>query len=263
MIPVTVISLKDSIERRAAMQHQLDGLGIPFRFFDAIDGRTMSRETMMKATPKSRINYCASLTSGEIGCAMSYLSVIAEIARGKSDFAAVLEDDVILTAQVRTFLAEKHLRALPRFDILQLDGLQEKKVRLALNVGSIHQHQLYALLKTTIAIGAIIYTREAARSLAQTISSLSAPIDTMIFGDQLRFGLRTVEIRPPVVMRNTDFSSTIGARSLPKGMLPKPSRELRRLRNWFRHRTGFAYAWGIACLPRLRLLASEQIISKG
>ena len=46
MIPVRVISLKRSTERREAMMVHLAGLGLDFSFFEAFDGRTMTADAI-------------------------------------------------------------------------------------------------------------------------------------------------------------------------------------------------------------------------
>ena len=36
---IFVISLKDAVERRQHIQSQFEGIGVPFEFLDAVDGR--------------------------------------------------------------------------------------------------------------------------------------------------------------------------------------------------------------------------------
>jgi len=52
MIPTYVISLESSQERRAIIRNHLDALGIPFRFFDGIDGRKMTGDALREVAPK-------------------------------------------------------------------------------------------------------------------------------------------------------------------------------------------------------------------
>ena len=89
MIPLKVISLERSHERRAFMQRQLDDLGLPFRFFNAIDGSKMTATKFGEAVG-------VKLTPGEIGCGLSHLAGIREIAEGEHEYAAILEDDVFV-----------------------------------------------------------------------------------------------------------------------------------------------------------------------
>lgn len=250
MIPVHVISLAHSHERRAFMQGQLDSLGISFRFFDAIDGSKMSDSQLMTAAPKGGVEYCGLLTPGEIGAALSHLAIIREIAEGEHSYAAVIEDDVGVTKEARTFFDERVLRLLPPFGVLQL-GNGPQRSRLALKVGSVRDHEVFASPRCSFSMPGLIYTREAARMIATSISVITAPIDNMIFRERRPFGLTVVEIVPRVVQHNDNLRSEIGLRPRPKG-LSKLGRELRRLRNSARMWCSFVYAWGFSGLVRLR-----------
>ena len=110
MISLKVISLQRSHVRRAFMQRQLDDLGLPFRFFNAIDGSKMTATKFREAVG-------VKLTPGEIGCGLSHLAVIREIAEGEHEYAAILEDDVFILPEARKFLDEQYLRSLPPFDV--------------------------------------------------------------------------------------------------------------------------------------------------
>jgi GR25 family glycosyltransferase involved in LPS biosynthesis len=138
------------------MQRQLDDLGLPFRFFNAIDGSKMTATKFREAVG-------VKLTPGEIGCGLSHLAVIREIAEGEHEYAAILEDDVFILPEARKFLDEQYLRSLPPFDVLQLDGNHLDKPRLTLNVGNIGGYQLCALTKCHHIMFAQVYSCTAAR----------------------------------------------------------------------------------------------------
>ena len=234
------------------MQRQLDGLGLPFRFFDAVDGSKMTAMELMDAAPKGGINYCGQLTPGEIGCALSHLAVIRKIAEGEHEYAAVIEDDVFVLPEARKFLDEQYLRSLPPFDILQLVGNHTKK-RFTLNVGNIGSYQVCALPKCHYIMFALIYSRETARRIAESIKDVTAPIDNMIFNDHRPIGLRVIEVRPAVVRHNDDLASAIGPRLCVEDFFTKLGREMRRFRNWAHRWRSFALAWGLSSILRLRL----------
>jgi glycosyl transferase family 25 len=253
MISIYVISLESSLDRRKVIRDRFDALEIPFRFFDAVDGRKMTGDALMKVAPKGGVDYGGMLTPAEIGCALSHLLAIGEIARGQDEYAAVLEDDVIALPEVRKFLDEKFLSSLPAFDILQLMGFDSKhKARLTLNVGNIDGYRIRALPRCHYSMCGLIYTRRAARSIDTNITKITAPIDNMIFSDCRVMGLRIVEVRPTVVRADTDFSSTIGSRRGPVSFPGKADREFRRFRNWTRRWRSFIRVWGLSSILRLR-----------
>lgn len=248
MISLNVISLERSHERRAFMRRQLTDMGLPFRFFDAVDGSKMTAKEPVEAASTGIM-----LTPGEIGCALSHLAVIRGIAEGEHQYAAVIEDDVFVLPEARKFFDEQYLRSLPPFDILQLDGKHPVKPRLTLNLGNIGGYEMCALPKCHYIMFALIYTRETARRIAASISKINAPIDNMIFNDRHVLGLRVVELRPSVVRHNDDLASAIGPRFRVEGFFARLGREVRRLRNWARRWRSFSQAWGLWGILGIRL----------
>ena len=251
MIPLNVISLARSHERRAFMQRQLDDLELPFRFFDAIDGSKMAETIVNKIMEAASIG--VRLTRGEIGCALSHLAVLEEIAQSQHEYATILEDDVFVSEELWKFLDAEYLRSLPPFDVLQLAGNTSERLRLTLNIGSSGGYQLCALTKRYYSMFALIYTRDAARRILACISEVTAPIDQMIFNDCHPSGLRVVELRPSLVRHNGVFASAIGSRLPIEHFFAKLTRETRRCRNWARRWHSFGRAWGLSGILSLRL----------
>lgn len=251
MIPLSVISLARSHERRAFMQRQLESLELPFRFFDAIDGSKLVEPVANKVMEASSIG--VRLTRGEIGCALSHLAVLEEIAQSQHEYAAVLEDDVFVSAELWRFLDSEYLQSLPPFDVLQLAGNTSDRPRLILSIGNSGGYELCALTKQHYSMFALIYTRDAARRILACISDVTAPIDQMIFNDCHPPGLRVVEIRPSLVRHNDAIASAIGPRLPVEQFFAKLGRETRRCRNWARRWHSFARAWGLFGIICLRV----------
>ena len=86
MIPVVVINLPRSADCRDDIAAHLGHLGIPYRLFAAVDGKTLS--------DAQRARYGSSLPLGAMGCAESHLALLREIADGPDEFVCILEDDV-------------------------------------------------------------------------------------------------------------------------------------------------------------------------
>lgn len=112
MIPVFVISLERSSDRRMGMKAHLDELGIPFSFLDAVDGAN----GLEAYSPTYRRN----LMPGEIGCFLSHAKAAQTIVDRGHEFACVLEDDARLLPSTLSMLNEHALAALPSFDALRL-----------------------------------------------------------------------------------------------------------------------------------------------
>jgi glycosyl transferase family 25 len=258
MVPIYVISLPGSEERRAVMRAQLNPLGVPFRFFDAVDGRKLEFSRIREVAPKGGINYSGLLTPAEVGCAMSHLAVIRQIAEQDDEYAIVLEDDVLIMPGFRKFAHEEYLRSLPRFDILQLDGSHLTKPRFAFKVACFGEYEFRALPTSHHSMYALIYAREAARRLSASLSIVTAPIDDMMFKDGRVAGLCVLSLRPSVVC-HMGLPSVIGERPRLANNLKKMCREVRRFQSWLRRWYGFGTVWGLRGVFALRLAPAANI----
>jgi len=109
MIPVFVISLPDCHDRRAGISAALDGLGLPFQFADAVDGRRglpPERESEIDRTEARRKGNF--LTDAEFACALSHIDVYRRIVSESIAHALVLEDDAVPRPDWVPYLAGRH-----------------------------------------------------------------------------------------------------------------------------------------------------------
>lgn len=88
-----VLSLKNESLRRQHIQNQLNELCIPFEFFDAIDLRNSDDVT---DSDNYSHNLQRTLTSGEIGCALSHINIYEKILCNEYDWSLIIEDDALL-----------------------------------------------------------------------------------------------------------------------------------------------------------------------
>ncbi|ENM5768233.1 glycosyltransferase family 25 protein [Vibrio mimicus] len=119
---VSVISLKDEIERRKSIAKQLNLLGIEFDFFDAADLRKMNTEDAQSLVvpDKKYSKPPRPLTKGEVGCAMSHIQLLTKLSLNKSlDYHLILEDDAILDERILCFLNGKTLNTF-EWDVIIL-----------------------------------------------------------------------------------------------------------------------------------------------
>lgn len=92
---VVVISLPGASARRERMSKLLAERGLPFQFFDAVDGRQPpGQQRAALALP-----HASQLFPAELGCALSHIDVWKGIAAfARSGLTLILEDDVHLSA---------------------------------------------------------------------------------------------------------------------------------------------------------------------
>lgn len=95
-LDIVVVNLARSCERRAAMRALLEPLELPYRFFDAVDGRAGPHPLFSRFDPlKSEIRHGHVLTTGELGCYASHY-LLWEQCVSQDKPLLIFEDDVVL-----------------------------------------------------------------------------------------------------------------------------------------------------------------------
>jgi len=119
------INLVKNAERKQHMQNMAAQSGIDLIFFDAINGRELPQSTLEKhldiarRTPRNIKNiWKQEFTPGEVGCALSNLSVWKSISEGPDKGAVILEDDVVFAADFKLILNEIDQISTPNHLIL-------------------------------------------------------------------------------------------------------------------------------------------------
>lgn len=97
MIPIFIISLKRSVDRRAMVERQMKHLGIDFEFFDAVDGKSLSSDYLAKVDFNLARDTCGhDLSLGEVGCAMSHINLYEMMVEKNISRCVILEDDIYM-----------------------------------------------------------------------------------------------------------------------------------------------------------------------
>ena len=113
------------------MQQQLDKLGIPFEFFDAIDGSLDQNPLLKKYNPKMRMLVKGyPMKSGEIACFASHLALWTWCVEHDQPIL-VLEDDLDINSRLCDLLP--HIpRLLENFEFIRLSRLRDgRKIRIS------------------------------------------------------------------------------------------------------------------------------------
>jgi GR25 family glycosyltransferase involved in LPS biosynthesis len=100
---VFVINLKRHTDRRAYINKHFEGLDFNYEFFDAVDGSTLSEEVLetvydKEGTKKDRSSK-GTLSTSEIGCAMSHLMIYEKARMQNLDKILILEDDARISKE--------------------------------------------------------------------------------------------------------------------------------------------------------------------
>src|SRR5262245_45407353 len=91
------INLARSLERRAHIVTQLTKAGVPYEIVDALDVREMDLGDISMVDPAFA---ATTPRPGEVGCALSHLKAYRKILDDGLEVACVLEDDVVLPADL-------------------------------------------------------------------------------------------------------------------------------------------------------------------
>jgi glycosyl transferase, family 25 len=257
VVPVVVISLAKSTERRAYMQRNLEDIGIAYTFFYGIDGHAMSPDVIAANAPRLYIGQSdRPLIPGEIGCAASMRAVLADFLNGSNLFVCIAEDDVLFSPDVRHFLDPTMLCALPLFDIMRLHNDSRRGMNLSRIVAWEAGYAVHAPLRLGVYCFAQIFTRAGAKAVISGLVPLRAPIDNLIYRDVGIFGLRVLEVRPAIVTGN-HLPSVIGNRfdhseSKPRDLIVTLRRWMYLFSRRVRRVTSYMRAWGACAILQIR-----------
>ena len=212
MIKSYVINLERNPDRMQFIQSQLEGLGLDYERFPAVDGKSISDQAFEKfANDRPRGNLAGRWTKGKMGCDLSHYELWKIGARSPDPFICILEDDVYMSPDVKQFL--KTTDWIPSdADIIRLEGTTLMKCNIATRpVQEIACRGLYLMLPNkfknafSVGAGAYVIRKEAAQKL------LEAPIHALTYVDRALFDhvtsgiakdLVTYQVKPALVVQD-------------------------------------------------------------
>lgn len=97
-IPVFIINLPESIERKDFMKTQCEGIGISPVFIEAVNGKNLSKSeiSLYCNQNKAKQLFGRELLLGEIGCALSHKKIYQKMIDDNMPYAVILEDDAVI-----------------------------------------------------------------------------------------------------------------------------------------------------------------------
>ena len=220
-LPVFVVSLARSAERRRPLLAALDRLGLAYEIAEAADGQDLLRHGRIPggdaATLAPQPLLGRRLTAGEIGCAVSHLALWHRIAT-TLPAAVVLEDD----CHVGNALPE----VLDRLQALQASWdlvlLGHRSTRRGAAAGATPAlggrslappHRLARLVEFATGSYAYAVSGQGAARLARFAEPIRVPAD-WVTGYAPAAGVRLHGVTPPCVTPDVTVPSTIPAREV-------------------------------------------------
>jgi glycosyl transferase, family 25 len=233
--PIYLINLPKDVARAAHMHSQLAALGLLEQLHPmaAVYGRDLSEaETARFYSPDMNARqYHLPLSAGEIGCYVSHLNTWQALVDSGAPGALVLEDDVVLEADLPTLMAQLMSAQDPQWDMIKLVGRDHEKTVADWPLNSRHRIVRYARIPSMTA--AYFISRSGAQKLLRRIP-FGRPVDI-----DLRYAwetqLQVYGMLPyPVSLDQSSTVSSIGRRSSPKSWTHR----------WRRVRQQVAYSFG-------------------
>lgn len=202
-----VITLHNDLARQAAMRQQLTAMGMEFRFFDAVNGRTLIEFPPQYNRKKRLRNFGFDMSPGEIGCFLSHRNIWQYAAQANKT-VLVLEDDAQLAPDLVQSL-DFSLRYALEWDLVRLCGARAKP-NISFEFARQGHHVLVEELKDPCLSTGYLLRPGGARKLLQASSHFFIPVDNfMEIRHQNRLRFRSVLPYPVTTM---DVTSTIGER---------------------------------------------------
>lgn len=205
---VLIINLKRSVKRREAMTRSMQHVKAPWRFLEAVDGKTLSeKELSSSVTCWSRFLLGRKLVPNEIGCYLSHLQASKILLESSMDFVIVLEDDCSVTPEFDT--ACDLLSKIDGWDIIRLEKRHDKVFTKSLQIPDEYDFNLKRV--DWALYGAVGYavSREGAEKIVSSSHRITWPFD-ILFTRYWAHGLRYYALEKPVIIWNEQVTSIIG-----------------------------------------------------
>lgn len=181
MIPILVLSLERSADRRAYMAEHLGALGIPFSFADGVDGLALppGHEADLRFA-----DYPTAIGPYEIGCWLGHKVAWRAIIESRAPWGLVFEDDVKISPHIHAFLRD--LSWLPRdADIVKIEASTPVALNLSLSYRTALDRRLYKLRGDMVCAAGYFVSAAAVARLE------SMPIDCRFQNDRFLFDRRS------------------------------------------------------------------------
>ncbi len=152
-IPIFVISLQDSTDRREKIAKCLNDLRLPFEFLDAVDGRNGLPADHEAMIDRHETRNNRPLVDTEFACALSHMEAYRRVIDRSLPHALILEDDAMPLPELVPYLSGGH------FDHADLTQLcySETYVRRRSAKPLFDQYKSYPCVPDEHCLGAVAY----------------------------------------------------------------------------------------------------------
>ena len=215
MIPIFVVNLKKDIQKKKDMQRISKKHNLEIEYIEAIYGEELPQSEIDKVYSERRAiqKFGRGLSRGEIGCALSHISIFKKMTENNIQRAIVLEDDVLLCNNFSKILL-KLLDMQIEYDMVLFGYDADIKRDVFLytslwgNKKLLKEYKLKRLIKVGLGTYGYMITLHGAQKLSQKIKFVDMPIDHYA-GDVKNLNLYGLSPRCVTVSEYNLFNSSI------------------------------------------------------
>lgn len=218
-IPIYVVNMPSSADRREAVSAQCRAMGITPTFVQAVVGRELPKETLAQVVNQEAFmaQFGRAMGAGEIGCALSHIGIYRTMTTHAVPYAVVLEDDVVLGTDFVRVVKDclDFAKRYPAWDIMLLGHYYQdvpQSIKSPLSVWGRQSlgdgYVLGRLVHHGYGTHGYLVSLQGATKLFGATQMLDRPIDHYT-SDNTQFDIWALE--PTVVNINHAFDSLIEA----------------------------------------------------
>ena len=178
---VYLINLDRDFERLEFISNSLDNQSVDYKRVAAVDGSKLSSDFVSSFRINSKRS--SGWLVGQIGCFLSHRKCWEYIANSESEYSLILEDDLHLSDDLKSFIYEDLTWIPDNADIVRLETstnwLKVKKVSL------VYGRTLYSVHSDSWLAGSYIISRACAQRLLDVNPTFWMPTDFFLFAKSI------------------------------------------------------------------------------
>lgn len=209
-IKIFCISLRESTDRRVAMDTQFKQQGVDYQFIDAVVG---SKESKFYDEKKRLKKYRSGLTRGEIGCFLSHRLTWEIFINSEANLCCILEDDAVLAPNFISTLKEMPKIKI-NWDLIRLYGTPWKNSKPSYGVIEevfSNSHHVISYIKQPGCTLGYLINKNSAKKLIEYSNTFHRAVDDTI--DAIwENDLKIFGIEPGIIHEADNNTSTIMGR---------------------------------------------------
>ena len=237
-VNIFVISLKRSKDRRILIKKELDKLGMPFSFFNAVDGKLL-KPSYQKKMSELRFEAYRNIENlkgkikvrhGEVGCALSHIKIYSHIVKKKIPLSLVLEDDSEINENLKKIIEDPLLLDFARrggFEVLNLGCIRREDIYIPIlrffGRRKIHNNQTIGKPARVIpGTSCYLLTLNGAKKLLESSMPLRYGADQLLANAEY-FDITIYATKTPIVAQLRFLKSTIQTETKKKAVRKRKS----------------------------------------